>query len=271
MGICGPDVSNQLIEVWSQIQKDFATWSDVQKDAACNRIVYPIKPKSDPNNKAAWDDMRKKAAEALHHPFTGESWQNLVKSTHGIADINGWDVLPLYQGNSDWLRTPPVFDKATNGPCATPSSSDYYNSSPFADGHEDPATCSNTVNVGGKCWLNGTVNYGTFGIMLKLCDGFRAKQVLEGKRSVLEMSALSIGLGLIYAYKKFGPNPEGYKLPIAWTKATYFGGPKGVPNEPGNRPNCDCTCTCSASDVNWNYVWEPIKRRIDAVPPILEL
>ena len=36
-------------------------------------------------------------------------------------------------------------------------------------GHEDPRTCSDTVHVGSACWLAGSPNYGTFGMMLSLC------------------------------------------------------------------------------------------------------
>ena len=31
----------------------------------------------------------------------------------------------------------------------------------FDDAYEDPRTRSDTFQVGGQCWLNGTVNYGT--------------------------------------------------------------------------------------------------------------
>ena len=64
-----------------------------------------------------------------------------------MADIDGWDVLPLFQGESDWLRNPPVYDPLLKGPCATPTSSDPTNPDPFAAGHEDDKTCSNTVAV----------------------------------------------------------------------------------------------------------------------------
>jgi hypothetical protein len=49
----------------------------------------------------------------------------------------------------------------------------------FDDAYEDPRTRSDTVQVGGQCWLNGTVNYGTYGIMVRLCsDAFPFKFAL---------------------------------------------------------------------------------------------
>jgi len=176
-----------------------------------------------------------------------------------MADINGWDVLPLFQGQSKWLRSYPVFDAATGGPCATPSSSDPA-APPFDDAHEDPMTCSNSVQVGGECWLNGTVNYGTYGIMVRLCrDEFPIKFAL----------ALQVAEGLIRAYKSVGPHPEGADLPIAWLRATFNGGPSAKPSIPGNRPQCKCSCKCTGNITTWDYVWEPVKPRSSAIAPAI--
>jgi hypothetical protein len=171
-------------------------------------------------------------------------------------DINGWDVLPLFQGQSAWLRSSRVLSHG----CATPSSP-----KPTADAmdpaHEDPCTCSNTGQIGGRCWLNGTVNYGTFGIMVKLC----AEAFVPG---LLHFTLMRYGEALIRAYKGV-INPEDAALPVAWTRATFEGGPSGVPDASiaGNRPNCACGCGLDGSIVTWDYVWEPIKRRNATVPP----
>ena len=232
-GVCGPDVSAQVVAIWTRIQTDFRGWTDQQKSDACSRILIPLQmPTYTP----------------------GADAKTFIKS---MADINGWDVLPLFQGKSKWLRSYPIYDPATGGPCATPSSSDP--SAPaFDDAHEDPATCSDSVQVGGQCWLNGTVNYGTYGIMVRLChDEFPIKWAL----------ALEIAEGLIRTYKSIGPHPEGADLPIAWVRATYQGGPGATPSNPGNRPQCKCTCPCKGSVVSWDYVWEPVKPRATAIGP----
>jgi hypothetical protein len=225
-GVCGPDVTAQIATIWSKIQTDFRSWTPAQREAACTRVLIPLK-------KPEW----KPGTDARQF-------------TRSMADINGWDVLPLYQGTSLWLRSYPVYDATTNGPCATPSSLNPSAPS-FDDAHESDQTCSNTVQVGGQCWLNGTVNYGTYGIMVRLCRDeflkFRA--------------ALQIAETLIRTYKSIGPHPEDPTLPLAWLRATYNGGPTAIPVNPGNRPQCNCTCPCNGSITTWDYVWEPVKSR----------
>jgi hypothetical protein len=155
------------------------------------------------------------------------------------------------------LRDPGLLARS----CAIPSSSNPA-ADPFDDAHEDENTCSNTVQVGGQCWLNGTVNYGAFGIMVRLCrDEFPVQFAL----------AQHWAEGLIRLYKSVGPHPEDPTLPIAWFRATFLGGPSAIPTNPGNRPQCKTTCPLDGSIVKWDYVWEPIKPRSTALPPVLTL
>jgi hypothetical protein len=240
--ICGPDVTTQIATTWTRIQNDFKTWSDDDKKRACRTILIPYK-----------------GTDGWSFPTSAEELKAKIQAH---SDIDGWDTIPLFQGASQWLRTPPIYDPATNGPCATPSSSDYNNIDQFADAHEDPNTCSNTVQVAGQCWLNGTVNYGTFGIMVKLCSDFAlSRPYLLLDPSIGITFNIAWARTLIRAYKKFGQNPEGAVLPIAWTDATYYGGPRGVPSVPGNRQRCKCSCGCTGDvpTTNWDYIWKPVK------------
>lgn len=264
--VCGPDVTAEVQGIWSRIQTEFRVRPRRDKIKLCNKILLPI------NNPAGL------VREVLDTLKSGQvpNLQQLMAKVRAHADITGWDVLPLYQGASEWLRTPPVFDPAKNGPFATPSSSDYSNPDPFASGHEDEATCSNTVQVAGKCWLNGSVNYGTYGIMVKECSDFAASDIfLPNFRSkdpfdqplklnpvVRAIYSLTWATMLIKAYKKFGDNPEGAVVPVAWTEATFRGGPSATPGIPGNRPKCQCKPGLTGSIVSWDYVWEPLKPRI---------
>ncbi len=241
--ICGPDVTEQIATTWTQIQNDFRKLTVLQQIQSCNTILLPFKNPDDPDNSRIPTDLEK-----------------LKQKIQRYADIDGWDTLPLFQGESEWLRTPPVFDPVTNGPCATPSSSDYNNKDPFAAGHEDPDTCSNTVQVARQCWLNGSVNYGTFGVMVKLCsDLARTNWILNKSQVVKAVYSLDWAKLLIKAYKKFGQNPEGAIVPIAWTEATFNGGVRGVPRIPGNRTKCKCSCGCKGDVTTWDYIWKPMK------------
>ncbi len=245
--ICGPDVTKEVVETWTKIRDDFNLLTFTQKISACNAIMIPLqKP-------GKFDD--------LSFPTDLEELKKLAQQ---FADINSWDTLPLFQGASAWLRTPPVYDAAIKGPCATPSSdtigADQNN--PFDPKHEDENLCSNTVQINNKCWLNGTANYGTFGIMVRACNDFATTDIrlrfIPAARTIYSLAWAKM---LIRAYKRFGANPEGATLPISWVEATYNGGPKGEPSGPGNRPKCQCTGPCKGNIVSWDYVWTPHKKR----------
>ncbi len=264
--ICGPDVTDQVSAVWTQLQKDFRGWTRIQKIRVCNRILIPVKDPLGLIQKVMRGDKR--------------SLDSIMSEIRAHADVDGWDVMPLFQGASGWLRKPPVYDKTTKGPCATPSSAEPDNTNEFAAGHEDDKTCSNTVTVAGKCWLNGSVNYGTFGIMVKECSEFAAGDWRPGVPGLdpfpvplkfdpvlRPIYSLAWAKTLIRAYKKFGNNPEGAIIPVAWTEATFNKGPGGTPDIPGNRPKCKCNCGCKGDIVTWDYVWEPEKPRDKAKMP----
>ena len=272
--VCGPDVTGDVATAWTRIQSEFRGRPRGDKIRLCNKLLLPV---NDPVG------LVKEVVDSLT-PASLRNLPALLASLKGKAqahaDTNGWDLLPLFQGNSEWLRTPPVFDPKTNGPFATPSSSDPGNADPFADAHEDEATCSNTVQVAGKCWLNGSVNYGTYGIMVRECSDFAADDLIMPSFSknpfdnslklnpvIRAIYSLTWATMLVRAYKKFGGHPEGAVVPIAWTEATFNGGPRGTPTIMGNRPKCNCKPGLTGSIVKWDYVWEPLKTRPSAISP----
>ena len=225
--VCGPDVTDQIAAVWRRMQAEFGKWPDaiaagVSEESAC-----------------------KDACRRVLIPFAdqGPDYKGpKIPLTNIGPDINGWDVLPLYEGASNWLESIPS--------CCTPTN-------PAWD--EDPNTCSHSVQVRGQCWLNGTVNYGTLGIMARLChDKFPLEYAL----------ALRMAEAAIRGYKLV-ISKEDATLPVAWLHATYYHGPSGVPANPGNRPQCKCTCPNDGSVVTWDYVWEPWKTRDKAANPML--
>ncbi len=256
IGTCGPDVTSQVTAVWRRIQSDFSTWSTQDKLDGCLNIMIPLqRPKDLP--------------QFLLKLKTG----NLSEAARMCADINGWDVLPLFQNASGWLHQMP---KGCEN-CGTPAPGD---ANCASDAHEAEDSCSHTVQMAGKCWLNGTVNYGTYGIMIRLCNdmlqrpsadldaallrkiGFPANQV-PGAATVARLGleqvfSLRWAETLIRQYKKHGPHPEtDVESPLSWVKATYAAGPTGRSSLPGNRPKCECACKCTGGHIQWDYVWEP--------------
>jgi hypothetical protein len=242
-GVCGPKIDDQFKAVLTQIQADFRGWTRSQKNAACTKILVPFEP-----------------AKGANTPTFEEIAANPTKlvALAGLKpDINGWDVLPLFQGHSAWLRSAKVLSKS----CAVPSSPKP-SAGALDPAHEDPCTCSDSVQIAGRCWLNGTVNYGTFGIMLRLCADEFVTAPLRGL-------VVTWAEGLIRGYKQF-INKEDPTLPIAWMKATFEGGPSATPSKvTENRPNCRCGCSLDGSIIKWDYVWEPVKPRHSAAAPTI--
>jgi len=241
-GGCGPKIDAQFKTVLTKIQSDFRSWDSAKQDNACTKILIPVEP-----------------AKTGPTPTFKDIAQNPTKllSLGGLKpDINGWDVLPLFQGHAQWLRSARVTSKG----CGVPSSSKP-SAGAFDPAHEDPCTCSDSVQIGGKCWLAGTVNYGSFGIMVKLCAEAFLPSFAQG-------ILLTYAEGLIRGYKQF-INKEDPSLPIAWMKATFNGGVGATPAGTGNRPNCRCSCPLDGSLVTWDYVWEPAKPRMKAAAPVV--
>jgi hypothetical protein len=260
IGVCGPDVTTQVTATWKQIQTDFSGWSADQKLAGCVKIMIPL------NGDVSPIDVAKKAASG-----------DLMGAARMCADINGWDVLPLFQNASGWLHKMP----AGCEDCGTPAPSD---ADCHTDAHEAENSCSHSVQVSGKCWLNGTVNYGTYGIMIRLCSDMIATASDDVDAAILKLlpfpanmvpgaaSAMRLGLKPIFSvqwaetlirqYKKRGPHPESdVESPISWVQATFADGPTGSSSRPGNRSKCATTCKCSGGHIKWDYVWTPNKPR----------
>jgi hypothetical protein len=241
--VCGPDVSFQLYKTWTQIEFDF-------------------------NNR--WDADKKDAA-----------CRRLITPISGLGfNINAFDTLPLYfQGARDWL----LRDEMLDTKCGTPSPRDQNKQKFSQSDAENPELCSVSVSAYGKCWLTGTVNYGTYGIMMSLCHqefpGGDSGSPLDMPMNFLTGAydfTMGYGERLIRAYKKFGgtqsePNIED---PISWYRATFTGGPGGRPPTNGNRAGCAVSkedCSVDGSVVNWDYVWEPVKPRSSASPAQLNV
>lgn len=229
-GVCGPDVTAETARVWKQIQTDFRAWPVNDKLSACRYLVQPF--------------------------VKGGS--GAPPDKYGL-NADAFDTIGLYQGSARYLREPPY-----HPPCGVPGSAapapaagvscDTQPEAPGCDfdpGHESPATCSNTVKAGPECWLSGSVNYGTYGVMMRLC--YDAMPVpLDRAFNLAATKFFAQGYKIL---KGDDPGP-----PWAWASATWSGGPSAVASG-SNRPGCATTCPVPFSGPPFDYVWEPVKKR----------
>ncbi|WP_144183049.1 hypothetical protein [Elioraea rosea] len=245
--VCGPDVTAQTASVWARVQADFAGWSDTQKCASCTSLVNPIIQGSDPPSQ----QMVETGLQALWE--TG----NVVVGGQGVLlglglnlNRDAFDTLGLYLGSASYLRAPPY-----SPPCGQPGSPN-----PSAEAndrvHETPSTCATTVQIGPECWVSGTANYGTYGIMMHACyDWLAAGGACWLPSSLFSRTATIV---LVQAYKRLDrDDPE---PPTRWALATYDGGASAYASG-GNRPNCPTSCPMPYSGAPFSYVWEPVVPR----------
>jgi hypothetical protein len=135
--------------------------------------------------------------------------------------------------------------------------------------------------MGQGCWLSGSVNYGTYGIMMRLCHDWSrpylgraiATSLGFGRMVHMDPSQPEAGAGLlapafsrdsmmrfVYVYKVWDRDDP--VAPLAWATATYSGGPTAIPTG-GNRRYCNVPCPSAGTGPHggWRYVWEPVRPR----------
>jgi hypothetical protein len=213
---------------------------------------------------ANWStDKKDDACLRLVQPIANWGW-----------NTDAFDVLPLYFiGANAWLMRTEVLDT----PCGIPSPDP--NSKWTHDEVERRDRCSLSVAVGNACWLSGTVNYGTYGIMMRLCKNqFPDQLYVVDPNYPYNAYDLGNGEALIRTYKAYkgrsGVKEYNLNEPISWYRATYTGRPGAKPGGPGNKVDCDASgreCTLDGSIVNWDYVWEPAKPRMPGLKVSLDV
>ncbi len=228
--ICGPDVTKEVTRVWGEVEKTFATWGLTDKMKTCLHLVMPV--------------IRKGGSFKLNN--------------------NAFDTLGLFQGSATWLRGLPY-----HPPCGIPGSCDPTNTDAFNKCHESDKTCSNSVQIGKDCWLSGTPNYGTFGIMMKLCYNWLKwlpplPVPYLPTRPSAPFSRLSL-IAYVTAYKLMKGDDVG--PPLSWALAAYDKGPSATVGG-GNRSTCKRTCKVPhgkgighGAKNGFDFVWEPVKKR----------
>jgi hypothetical protein len=221
--VCGPDVTAEVKRVWSAIQKDYNGWSFGTRLNACRMLIQPI----------------------------------IVRDGKPALNQDAFDTRGLYQGDMAWAHAAPYA-----GVCGVPAPAPYDPSNPFDPAYEDCRTlpagsgcCSNSVQIGSGCWLSGTPNYGTFGIMMRLC--------YDDAAIGLAMSALHLDRETTFGLAPTLALAAGYKVlkhdnwsdPAKWSGATWLGGPGADPGG-GNRSDCAGTCPHPGPSGTFDYIWE---------------
>lgn len=168
----------------------------------------------------------------------------------GVNPVMAWDIRDLFLPNTGWLHASPYVDSTGHRHCGVPG----------PPPREDPANCSNSVRVGDQCHLAGTANYGTFGILCKLChDHCRSNAwnpfVLCPAYFLFNESAMRSLIWLWKTVDRDDPGP-----PTDWAVATFNGGPRGRPATQ-NRPLCTGRCPFPSSRSSFDFIWEPNKPR----------
>jgi RHS repeat-associated protein len=114
----------------------------------------------------------------------------------------------------------------------------WINDEPYA-GRCATGNCKNTVEVDGKCFYAGSVNYVIFGVMWNLCDNYEI-----------------FGKGFIYAYKR---NASNYTPSKKWFSAGYNGWPIAASTPPSDRPKCKTNCSIPCNKESFKVRWLPME------------
>lgn len=154
--------------------------------------------------------------------------------TFPMTAAMAWDILELFLPNTGWLRSPPFA-----GRCGVPGG---------GTDVESPTSCSNTVRVGGKCNLAGTVNYATLGMIARMCGPYTPRALGHANITALVYAWKSIEASVTGKWDD--PTPA-----IAFAIAVYDGGASARPSTE-NRPTCTESCAETAVPT-FSFRWQP--------------
>lgn len=235
MSVCGPNVTPAISDVWRRIQTNFRTWGWWQKTNACIMLIQPIVYQ--PRSPIQLTPETIQELQRLGRPVPETSypgWHGRFTPANYRLNRDAWDTVGLFRNSMGYLFRNPI-----RSACCIPRGATSFD--------ENPRTCSCSVQVGSECWLSGTVNYGAYGIMMKLCFNFMHLPIFS--RTSMQQ--------IVRIYKRGQENPE---IPLSWALATWDNGPTGISTRSGNRPNCQTTCRFTATG-GFDYVWEPAMPR----------
>ncbi len=291
--VCGPDVTAKVSTVWGNIQGDFRGWAPADKLAAAFYLISPYVPEAGTN-------PRSSGSSTLFSGSLGEPILSILSklpflgpylfaaSKQWQLNRDAFDTIGLFVLSAGWTLSVPGCGQPGCAGLTPPGGLPRG----YTDPCEGPGLCSFAVQMGTNCWLSGTVNYGTYGIMMKeaydWCSTQRGRLLglmpgillrsLGNPRIALAllraaMTNEEIAAAVIkelFSIQSLTVYVGGYKLwdmenpldPVRWARATYSGGSSGIPTGT-NRPLCQTTCGPLDPSIfsGWDYVWEPVKHR----------
>ena len=155
--------------------------------------------------------------------------------------VMAWDIEELYLPRTYWLYDP----KYVRAGCGEPKRGE-----PGSPEIENIATspCGNSVQVGNRCYLAGTVNYALFGEICRLCWD---QSPLGNSFSIGVMSSL------IWTWKTIDPDDAG--PPTDWAIWGFNRGSVNYPPAGRAENRCRCNGRCSEkrhSKFHWR--WLPV-------------
>lgn len=222
-------LAHELAHVIQQFENADIFKSTIQRDYVCGPdITAPLEAvlQDVENTFNSWTDDQGRRACNMLRGWTSEPWEA----------ARAWDISDLYLPRTSWLRNPRYTQ------CGIP-----YHGAPATPEIEDRqrSPCGNSVRVGIKCALAGTVNYALFGKMCRLCNR---------RFGVLDVGEMGFLIGLWKTLDRDDPIPPGL-----WALAAFNGSLPPTHPVAENRAYCTGECPNDAAHTDFAWIWLPIR------------
>lgn len=182
--LCGPDITNALLDALSRIKSAFAGWSGPKRYSACTSLV-----------------------------------------TLPAAAFS-WDIRELGPGGR----------------------------AAFSKQYAACSKCGFSVQVGNGCHYSGSVNYASYGVMMRLCRDYLSKE----DSSIADWFTQQEMLEMIYIHKnQTGTQAANFQASNEWALAGYNNSGSLRPTPPGDRKDCKPRCPKSYSGPGFTVNWFP--------------
>ncbi len=140
--------------------------------------------------------------------------------------LMAWDIDKLWRGGNSWINRTPYCP-----PCAVPQTGE--------------KNCRDTVEVDGKCFYSGSVNYVLWGWINRLC----------GHRQQLVEAPIKLYKGGIVPGR---PKAQNFEPSVEWALTGYYGWPDlDIGTPASDRKHCAVGCPVNYGDGAFQFFWAP--------------